>query len=417
MSGGKLIFSLDIGSSKITSLVGLLGEKLEILGLSNYNFVNNKLNNDFKMLGNGLICEVEKVGAKILQTLHEAQISADCSKGALIVNLAGGHIRNIYSHSRQEMNGAPVTEDTIRYMVNEAREIIIPPSYEVVDFEIQEYLIDDDRYTVNPLNLNCQSINTNVNIMVAGKLPLTNLKKSISYSNFEVAKIVPSAMLSAMSILNSEERELGCCLIDIGAGTTDVIVYENGFVRHIASVPLGGEDITRDIATVLKVSRNLAEDLKLNYGSCGGVGSSRYNHEGISLTDHRGENTVISRKLLTDVIVERLKDIFGLVRTQLNNNDLCDIINSGIVVTGGSAQLGNLKEFVAQYFNMPARIGVPEYCGDFSDMVCNPRYATSLGALYYANEILTQKSYAYDSDSGIGFGQVFKKIKNIFRNT
>lgn len=417
MSGGKLIFSLDIGSSKITSLVGLLGERLEVLGLSNYNFVNNKLNNDFKMLGNGLICEVEKVGAKILQTLHEAQISADCSKGALIVNLAGGHIRNIYSHSRQEMNGSPVLEDTIRYMINEAREIIIPPNYEIVDFEIQEYLIDDDRYTVNPLNLNCQTINTNVNMMVAGKLPMTNLKKAISYSNFEVAKIVPSAILSAMAVLNNEERELGCCLIDIGAGTTDVIVYENGFIRHIASIPLGGEDITRDIATVLKVSRNLAEDLKLNYGNCGGVGSSRYNHEGISLTDHRGENTVISRKLLTDVIVERLKDIFGLVRTQLNNNDLCDIINSGIVVTGGSAQLGNLKEFVAQYFNMPARVGVPEYCGDFSDMVCNPRYATSLGALYYANEVLTQKSYHYDSDSGIAFGQVFKKIKNIFKNT
>ncbi len=417
MSSGRLIFSLDIGSSKITSLVGLLGEKLEVLGLSNYNFVNNKLNNDFKMLGNGLICEVEKVGAKILQTLHEAQISADCSKGALIVNMTGGHLRNVYSHSRQEMNGAAVTEDTIRYMINEAREITIPANYEIVDFEIQEYLIDDERYTVNPLNLNCQSINANINIMVAGKLPLANLKKAISYSNFDVAKIVPSAMLSALAVLNNEERELGCCLIDIGAGTTDIIVYENGFIRHLSSIPLGGEDITRDIAAVLKVSRNLAEDLKLNYGSCGNFGHSRYAHEGISLTDHRGENTVISRKLLTDVIVERLKDIFGLVRTQLNNNDLCDIINSGIVVTGGSAQLGNLKEFVAQYFDVPVRVGIPDYYGDFADMVCNPRYATSLGALYYANEVLTQKSYNYDSDSGIGFGQVFKKIKNIFRNT
>lgn len=417
MSSGKLIFSLDVGSSKIVSLVGALGEKVEILGLSNYNFVNNKLSNDFKMLGNGLICEVEKTGARILQTLHEAQISADCSKGSLIVNLSGGHIRNIYSHSRQELNGHNVGEDTIRHMVSEARQITIPPSYEIIDYEIQEYLIDDDRYTVNPLNLNCHSINANLNMLVAAKLPLSNLKKAISYSGYEIAKIIPSAVLSAKAVLNDEEKELGCCLIDIGAGTTDVIVYENGFIRFLASVPLGGEDITRDIATVLKVSRNLAEDLKLNYGSCGNFGHSRHAHEGISITDHRGENSVISRKLLIDVTVERLKDIFGLIKTQLNNNNLCDIINSGIVLTGGSAQLGNLKEFAAQYFAVPARIGVPDYYGDFADMVCNPRYATSVGALYYANEILTQKSYTYDSDFGVGFGQVFKKIKNIFKNT
>lgn len=416
MSADKLIFSLDIGSSKITSLVGSLGDKVEILGLSNYNFVNNKLNNDFKMSSNGLICEIEKAGAKILQTLHEAQISADCSQGSLITNLSGSHIRNLYSHSTQELLGGSVDEATIRYMVNEARQINIPQNYEIIDYEIQEYLIDGERYTVNPLNLNCQSINANLNLFLAARLPLTNLRKAIAYSNYEIAKIVPSAFLSAMAVLNNEEKELGCCLLDIGAGTTDIIVYENGFVRFLYSIPLGGEDITHDIAAVLKVSRNLAEDLKLNYGACSNYGNSRATQEGISIIDHRGENMVISRKLLMDVIIERVKDIFGVVKTQLNNNNLYDIINSGIVITGGSAQLLNLKEFAAYYFDVPVRIGVPDYYGDFADMVCSPRYATSLGALYYANEILTQRAYAYDSESDFGFGKFFDKIKRVFTN-
>ncbi len=413
---GKLIFGLDVGSSKIVSLVGSLGDKVEILGLSNYHFLNNKRSNDFSMLSNGLICEVERAGSKIAQTLHEAQISADCSTGSVITNISGNHLRNVYSHSRQELDGHHVTEDVIRYMINEAKQIAIPPTYEIIDYEIQEYLIDDDRYTVNPLNLSCHSVNANVNLFVAGKVPISNLKKAVSYSSYDIAKVVPSGILSGMAVLNNEEKELGCCLVDIGAGTTDIIVYENGFIRYMNSIPLGGEDITRDIASVLKVSRNLGEDLKLNYGSCNILGYGRHGSEGISITDHRGESIVISRKLLTDVITERVKDIFNIIKTQLNNNNLYAIINSGIVITGGSAQLNLIKEFAAQYFDVPVRIGIPDYHGDFADMVCNPKYATSLGALYFANSLLLENRIENEPAYGIGLGQALKKIKNIFKN-
>lgn len=413
---GKLIFGLDVGSSKIVSLVGSLGEKIEILGLSSYHFVNSKRNNDFTMLSNGLICEVEQVGSKISQTLSEAQISADCSTGSVITNVAGSHLRSLYSHSRQELDGQHVSEDVIRQMISEAKKVTIPPSYEIIDYEIQEYLIDDDRYTVNPLNLGCHSINANVNLFITGKVPVANLKKAIAYSGYDIAKIVPSGILSGMSVLNNEEKELGCCLIDIGAGTTDIVVYENGFIRFLASIPLGGEDITRDIASVLKVSRNLGEDLKLNYGGCSVTGYGRHSTEGISITDHRGENVIISRKLLTDVITERVKDIFSVIKTQLNNNNLYAIINSGIVLTGGSAQLNTLKEFAAQYFDVPVRVGVPDYYGDFADIISNPRYATSIGALYFANSLLLEDEFDDEPDYGIGLGQTFKKIKNIFKN-
>ena len=412
----KLIFGLDVGSSKIVSLVGSLGEKVEILGFSTYHFVNGKRNNDFSMLSAGLICEIERAGEKIAQTLHEAQISADCSNGAIIVNIAGNHLRNVYSHSRQIIEGHQINEDTIRYMINEARQVAIPSKYEVIDYEIQEYLIDEERYTVNPLNLSCQSINANVNLFVAGKMPLSNLKKAISYSGYDIARIVPSGVLSGMAVLNSEEKELGCCLLDIGAGTTDIIVYENGFIRYMASIPLGGEDITRDIASVLKISRNVAEDLKLNYGLCYITGHNKSLGETINIIDHRGENVVISRKLLNEVISERVKDIFNIVKTQLNNNNLYDIINSGIVLTGGVAQLGTIQEFAGQYFNLPVRIGIPNYDGDFADVICNPKYAASAGALFLANSLLLDDKFETISASWGGFSQLFKKIKNIFNN-
>ena len=411
---GKLIFGLDVGSSKIVSLVGALGDKVNILGFGGNHFVNNQRHNDFSMISNGLICEIERMGSKISQSLHESQIAADCSVGSVITNISGGHLRNLYSHSRQEMGSHSVTEDIIRYMVNEAKQVNIPNSYEIIDYEVQEYLIDDERYTINPLHLNCSSINANINIFVSAKTPVQNLRKAISYSNYEIAKITPSGILSGMAVLNREEKELGCCLIDIGAGTTDVIVYENGFIRYLASIPLGGEDITRDIASVLKVSRNLAEDLKLTNGICSG--HSKSNGEGLSIIDHRGENIIISRKLLNDVILERVKDIFNLIKTQLEKNNLYDIINSGVVLTGGSAQLDNLKNYAAQYFSVPVRIGVPNYSGDFADIVCNPKYATAVGSLYFANSFLLGSKYTDATASGVEMSQIFKKFKNIFKN-
>ena len=412
----KLIFGLDVGSSKVVSLVGILGDKVEIIGLSSYHFVNSSRSNDFTLLGNGLICEVERVGGKIAKTLHEAQISADCSAGSLITNISGNHLRNIYTSSTRELNGQPVTEEVIRALIHDARQVTIPERYEVLDYEIQEYLVDDERYTLNPLDLSCDKIKANLNLLISAKTPIANLKKAISYSGYEIAKIVPAVILSALAVLNAEEKELGCCLIDIGAGTTDLVVYEKGFIRFMASIPLGGEDITRDLAAVLKVSRNLAEDLKLTYANCGNFASSRRESEGITLTDHRGGTTTIARKLLTDVVIERVKDILSVVRNQLNSNDLYAIISSGIVVTGGGAELGTLQEFAAEYFGLPVRIGMPDYCGDFADIVCNPKYATSVGALYFANSLLSAKRFENEPTLGMELGLVFKKIKNIFKN-
>lgn len=414
-NNGKLIFSLDVGSSKIVSLVGSIGERVNIIGLSGYHFNNSSKQHELSIMSNGLVCEVERAGNRVMQCVHEAQYNADCSAGSLITNISGNHVRNVYSHSHQEMNSHAITEDVIRYMVNEARQLPIPASYEVLDYEIQEYQIDEEHYTKNPLDLTCSTIRANINLFIAGKTPISNLKKAIRYSGYDIAKVVPSAVLSAMAVLNDEEKDLGCCLLDIGAGTTDVVVYESGFVRYLTSIPIGGEDITRDIANVLRISRNLAEDLKLTYGRCFNAGSKQQN-DGINIIDHRGESVSISHKLLNDVIAERVREILNVVKTQLNNNNLYDIINSGVVVTGGVAMLNGLKEFTNKFLDLPVKIGVPQYEGEFSDIVCNPKYSTAVGALYFAKEVFSSDSFGSEPANSVEFSSIIKKIKNIFKN-
>ncbi len=409
----RMIFSLDIGSSKIVSLAGSIGEQVQICGIGNYYFTNNSKANDFLSVSNGVVCNLEEISIKATQSLNEAKINADCSMGGVILNIAGNYMCNRYTQSKIELNNQSVTPDVMQQLIDSARQMSIPPKFELLDYEVQEYLLDNENYAINPVHLSANIIESNINMFLTSVSQVDNMRKIIRHSGYSLAKLVPSGILSGMAVLNREEKELGCCLLDIGAGTTDIVVYENGFIRYLCSIPMGGENITRDISSVLKISRNLAEDIKLNYG-----GTSYSNNnlsvqktgEGILLTDHRGVNTTISRKLLIDVIKERLKDIFDVTKSTLSKQKIYDIINSGIVITGGSSLLPNLEEFSKQYFNLPVRIGVPNYSGDFADLIATPKYATSLGALYFAQEYMLDEISA----NKVRTGTFLKKMKGLF---
>lgn len=409
----KIIFSLDIGSSKIISLAGCIGDNgVEVHGISSYYFMNNSTSNDFLSVAGGAICDMESVGAKVAQVLNEAKINADCSGGSVIVNVGGNYVCNLYSISSLDVNGQTITADILKQLSFDAKQI--PNNYEMLDYEVQEYLLDHENYTINPVHLTATTIESHINLFLANSSQIANTKKVMRYSGFDLAKLIPSGILSGMAVLNHEEKELGCCLLDIGAGTTDMVVYENGFIRYLCSIPIGGEDMTRDIASVLKISRNLAEDVKLNYGGCSYVSNQYKISEGITMTDHRGINTTISRKLLIDVIAERLKDIFEIVKTSLVRQKVYDIISSGIVITGGTALLPNIEEFARQYFGVPVRLGIPNYTGDFADLLTTPKYATSLGALYFANEYMLNEIKTTGYSKSMDLQRVLGKVKRLF---
>ncbi|MCX8515163.1 MAG: cell division protein FtsA [Burkholderiales bacterium] len=412
----QMIYSLDIGSSKIVALVGSINKDgFEIHGISNYYYVTNNKVNDFACINNGVICDLEVIVQKSQQVLDEARIKADCSFGGVILNFAGASLLNKYSNYEISLNNQSVTADIIQKLIDTAKQINYPSSYEILDFEVQEYVLDNENYTINPIHLTAAKIQSNINLFFGNVGQINNLKNVMRYTSYELAKIVPAGILSGLAVLNHEEKELGCCLIDIGAGTTDVVIYENGFIRYLCSIPFGGETITRDVAAALKISRNLAEDIKLKYGSLryanGGTVTHKFN-EGISITDHRGINTSVSRKLLIDVISKRVKDILSTVKSTLIDKKIYDIIKSGIVITGGSSALVSLEDFAKQTFDLPTRIGVPNYSGNFSEIIMSPKYSTSIGALYFAQQYMQNEINNTYNKSSNG---VLGKLKKIFK--
>jgi cell division protein FtsA len=410
----QIIFSLDVGGSKIVSIAGTIGENIQVNGVSCYYYISNSKNNDFLAINNGAICDLEFIHNKAHRTLNEARINADCSTGGVVVNVSGNNLCSHYAEKSIEINNQVISAATMQQLVNEARQIRYPAQYEILDYEVQEYVLDDENYAINPINLTANKISSNVNVFLANSAGIDNTKKVLKNTGFELAKLVPSGILSGLAVLNHEEKELGCCLIDIGAGTTDIVVYENGFIRYLTSIPVGGERITRDIASVLKISRNLAEDIKITYGGSSYATTNTSQHkfgEGIHLTDHRGVNTTISRKLLVDVITERLKEIFETIKTTLGKEQLYDIINSGMIITGGVSLLPNIEDFARHIFDLPVKVGMPRYSGDFEDIVVNPRYATSIGSLYFAHEYM-QEELKFGRSSNWSLKE---KLRNLFR--
>ncbi|MEN9947031.1 MAG: cell division protein FtsA [Pseudomonadota bacterium] len=402
----KLIFSLDVGSSKIVSLVGSLGKQIEILGISSH--VNSRLENDF-VVTNGNICNIDVVSKRIGQTLREAQYRAECSIGSVISNIAGKYVTNVYSNNRQEVNYHVITPDIIAHMIREAQKVQLPNYVEITDYEVQEYLIDDERYTVNPLNLECSNITANLNFFVAGKSTLANLRKAIESNHYSIAKIVPSGILSGLSILSQDEKNSGCCVIDIGAGVTDVVVYQNGFIRYVVSLPVGSEDITMDIANVLKISRNIAEDLKLTYGS---LLASKSSVSNIKYINQRGVEIKTQISLLQGIVNARVNEIMYYIKNILQNNGLYDKINSGIVLTGGGALLHGIEKLSRDVFELPVHIGKPNYAGQFADAVNDPRYSCAVGGLYLANDLI-QKSNDNSSEIILEVSSWLGKFKRL----
>lgn len=410
----KVVFSLDIGSSKIVSIASSIdADGLQICGVANSFFVNNPKKNDFLSVNQGVICDLNSISPKVDKVLNEVKMYADCGFGSVLMNIAGASTRSFYTRKKMELSSREVTKEVVRDLILDVNRTKIPDNYEMLDYEIQEYLLDSQQYTSNPINLAASVIESNANVFVSSATQIANLKSTLKNGGFSLAKIVPSSVLSGMAVLNSEEKDLGCCLLDIGAGTTDIAVYENGYIRYLCSIPLGGEHITRDIASVLKISRNLAEDIKLNYGgvSYHSIGSGAKFGEGIEITDHRGLKSNISRKLLMDVMSARLREILELVKTTLNKQKIYDIINSGFIITGGSALIPGIEDFAKLVFDSaPVRIGVPHYEGEYQDIVVNPRYSTAMGGLYFIKEyMLTDVKKAKVSSSG-GFWDSVKKI-------
>ena len=369
-----LIVGLDIGTSKIVTVVAEVTPEggLSIIGTGSRESLG---------LRKGVVVNIEETVASIQRSLEEAELMAGCKISQVYTGIAGSHIKSFNSHGMVAIKDKEVSQADIARVIETARAVNIPTDHQILHVLTQEFIIDGQEDVREPVGMSGVRLEVKVHIVTGAVSAAQNIVKCVRRCGLEVTDLILQPLASSLAVLTDDEKELGVALVDIGGGTTDVAVFTGGAIRHTAVIPIAGAQITNDIAMALRTPTQDAEDIKLRFG----VASQRLAGEDDAIEvpgiGDRGPKSM-SRQALAAVIEPRVEELFSLVQQSLRDSGYEELLSSGIVLTGGSAQLPGMVELAEEIFSMPARIGLPRYHGGLAEVVKGPRHATAVGLLF-----------------------------------
>lgn len=367
-----LVVGLDIGTAKVMAVVAEIlpsGElKLAGLGVAPSNGLKR-----------GVVVNIDATVQSIQQALKEAELMADCKITRVYTGITGSHIRGLNSSGMVAVKDREVTQADITRVVETAKAINISTDQRLLLVEPQEFIIDGQDVR-DPIGMSGIRLEAKVHIVTGAQSAAENIIKCVRRCGLEVEQLMLNPLASSLSVLTADERELGVCLVDIGAGTTDVAIFTNGAIRHTAVIPIAGDLITSDIAMALRTPTKDAEDIKVESGHAKQLLVDPEIQVEVPGLGDRGPR-MLSRQALAGVIEPRIEEIFSLVNQVMRESGYEEVLSSGIVLTGGSCIMPGMVELGEDIFLKPVRRGIPKYSSALSDMVAQPRAATVMGLL------------------------------------
>jgi cell division protein FtsA len=305
-----------------------------------------------------------------------------------------------------------IQQSDIDRVIETAKTVNIPPDHDLLQFVTQHFKIDEQEGVLEPLGMSGKRIETSLHIVSGDASAVQNITKCVRRSGVEVASFVIQPWAASLAALSDDEKELGVCLIDFGAGTTDVAIHMNGAIRHTVSIPIGGDHVTADIAAGLRIPNKEAEEIKLLYGSTTNmIKDADQFIEVPSMHDRHTQN--VRRIILADIIEARMSETFKVVQREVERSGYATFIPAGYVITGGSAALPGLADFAEHILLAPVRIGIPNYHGSLSEIIQHPRFATPFGLLIEGKAQVTKTNPLLADGASHGF--IKTTIQNIQR--
>ncbi len=273
-------------------------------------------------------------------------------------------------------------------MLAAASAVAIPADRKVLYKEPQEFRIDGQDGIRHPVGMNGVRLEANVHLVTGAASAVQNLVKCIERCGIQVDALIPAATASARAVLTDDERELGVCLVDIGAGTTDIAIYAQGAVRYTRALPVGGDQVTNDIAFGIHTPTGNAEEIKIKYACA--LPQLAHSDETVqvpSVGDRPPRR--LARQALAQCVHDRYEEIFEMVQDELRRSGLDNLISAGVVLTGGAAPMEGALELAEEVFHKMVRIGAPQLTGGRAEAVAAPVHATAVGLLLHAarNEV------------------------------
>jgi cell division protein FtsA len=372
----RFIIGLDVGSTKTCALIAEVdGEQVKFLALGAA---------ESKGLRKGLIVNLDSTVSSIRRAVEEAEGVANVPVEAAVIGVAGGHVRGVNSRGGVTLGNRvrDIERDDVRRAVDAARNITLPEDREVLHVLPHEFMVDAQDGIRDAIGMVGQRLEVNVHLVTSSIAATQNLVTAANRAGILVNDTVLEPLASAESCLTQDERDLGCCLLDIGGGTTELIVYGGGVVRHTGAVPVGGDHFTNDLAVGLRTPIPEAEKIKRRHGCA----TSSLLHEDASIeiasVGDRPPRTIFAR-MLTDIIEPRAMELLALIRDDLQRAGLDGQIPAGFVLAGGGARLKGLIDLAEQSFHLPVRIAEPRGLADLPEQVAQPEYATVVGLVMY----------------------------------
>lgn len=410
----NIIAGLDVGSTEIRMVVGQKvdsgeGERLQIIGAVSVpaEGISKGIVNSIEDATSSISACLEKaerlVGVPVSNvwvSLNDPYIKCQRSKGVVAVGKSDGEI----------------VEDDIERAIEAARALSVPPNYEIIHVIPVKFTVDNQQDIKDPIGMNGIRLEVETLIIQALSSQIKNLTKAIYRTGFDIEDLVLSPLASAEAVLSNKQKELGVALVNIGASTTSMAVYEEGELLHTVVLPIGSEHITSDIAIGLRCPINLAERIKLEYGSCRSDKFGKKDEIDISdlaqEEEVNDEMNVISQKYVSEIIEARVEEIFSKIDDELKKIDRSGMLPSGIFLVGGGAKLDGLVDLAKKKLRLPAGLGVPKNIFSVIDKVENPEFLTALGLVVWGNSLSGGKNgFAFGGQIGKTADKTVKKLK------
>lgn len=405
----NIIVGLDIGTSKIAAIIGKLkadGE-IEIIGMGTH---------PSRGLKKGVVVNIDVTVESIQHAIDEAERMSGYQVESVYVGIAGSHIRSMNSDGMVAISDQDVKQADVERVIEAAKTIAIPGDMQLLHILPQEFIIDKQGGIREPIGMSGVRLEAKVHMVMGSVSAAQNITKCVERCNLEVVDIILEQLASSEAVLSEDEKELGICLVDIGGGTTDIAIFQNGAIRHTAVISVAGDQVTNDIAVAFRTPTQAAERIKKQYACA--VPQLIAQDEEIEVPSV-GDRPArcLSRRTLVEVVEPRYEELFQLIQTELQRSGYADVLAAGVVLTGGSALVEGAVELAEEVFHMPVRLGYPHGVKGLQEQVNNPSYATTVGLLKYAQEHQPLNQGSEKRFSLSDAGSVFEQMKNWFKKS
>ncbi len=387
MEPSEIVVGLDIGTTKIVAIVGRRNEfgKIEILGMGKSESFG---------VARGVVQNIDQTVQSIRTAVEEAEAKSGVDIKVVNVGIAGQHIRSMQHRGIKTRASIEqeISQNDIDALIDDMYKLMMAPGEEIIHVLPQEYIIDNESGIKNPIGMSGIRLEANFHIITGQIAAARNIYKCVQKAGLEVSELTLEPLASADAVLSNEEKEAGVVLVDIGGGTTDVAIFQDGIIRHTAVIPFGGNVITEDVKEGCTIIKSQAELLKIKFGSA--LASENQENEIVSIPGLRGRaHKEISVRNLSAIIQARMEEIVEHVYYEIKHSGYEKKLIAGIVVTGGGAQLKHVSQLIEYITGMDTRVGYPnEHLAKGSEDVTSPLFATSVGLVMKGLQTLDKQN-------------------------